>query len=1051
MSGLIRPERDQCVLLFRVLFKPKVNLDRRRSENSVSTSGIFNKSAFILEEHNKTPVKMSSPDDVIDGRHQNGRSASPEPSAVSMRSQQSMGTPIRFQQAEEKRATESPEPSVVSMKSEQSMGARIVFQSEKERNKRGISDPLMVLNADSLDLNKEHQSSNEELNHVWKKIFKSKMHNKFQMINEGISMYGNLRLLNEIYTELYITSDSGFGHISNEHDVRSVEKSHRRLITLESINYNDIFEALHGDEKPIRAVLTEGIAGIGKTVSVQKFVLDWAEGKANQDLDFIFPFNFRELNFKKQEHLSLLELLHFYFPETKEHKLDFHRYKILFIFDGLDESHISLDFTNSKMLTDPTESARIEALLTNLINRNLLPSAFLWITSRPAASSQIPAVYIDRVTEVQGFNDPQKDEYFLKRITDKTLANKIISHLKSTRSLYIMCHIPVFCWISATVLEGMFSEAESGEIPKTQTQMFTHFLILQIKLGSQKYKKCGKNPGQIADIVFKLGKLAFQQLEKGNLIFYVDDIIECGIDVQEATVYSGVCTQIFIEEVTSHLGKVYSFVHMSVQEHLAAMYVFLSCVNGNLSKQQTPVILGLSSKATLIDLLKTAVDKALQSKNGYLDLFLRFLMGLSLEFNLVLFQCLLTETGCSSLSKDAAVINKEITTYIKEKIRENPAECKTINLFYCLYELHDQSLVQEVQGFLKKRENYRLRGLQLSPVQWSALVFLLLTSEEDREEFNLQKYAASDECLKNMYLLIVASRKLLLCDCNLTEESCKSLAKALRSECSCVRELDLSDNKLYDSGVKLLAVGLKNPQCKLEILRLGDCGLTEESCAVIASVLSSTSSRLTELRLSRNKLGDSGVNQLSEALQSPNCKLKTLRMNSCSITEEGFTALISALRLNPSHLRMLDVGRNKAGQTGLDLLSEFLKEESCKLEKLKLFDCGITLEGGTHLISALISNPSHLKELDLGWNKIGDLGMKLISDLLKIELCNLEILKLHDCNITMDGCVALAAALSSKSPLRELDLSCNDLGDQGVKLLTDIKENEKYTLEKLEL
>ncbi|KAK3548423.1 hypothetical protein QTP70_012837 [Hemibagrus guttatus] len=862
-----------------------------------------------------------------------------------------------------------------------------------------------------------------ELQPVWKQKFKSRLQKKFQMINEGIPTHGNSRLLNEVFTELYITSDCGCGHISDEHEVRHIEKACRSLILEESINYNDIFKPLPGDEKPIRTVLTEGIAGIGKTVSVQKFVLDWAEGKANQDLDFIFPFNFRELNFKKGEHLSLLELLHFFFPEIIQLKIDYHHYKIMFIFDGLDESRISFDFLSSKMLSDVTESAPIDVLLTNLINGNLLPSAFLWITSRPAASSQIPDVYINRVTEVRGFNDPEKDEYFQKRISDQTLADKIITHLKSSRSLHIMCHIPVFCWISATVLEGMFSVAETGEVPKTLTQMFTHFLILQIKHRAQKYKKQEMNPGQIADIVLKLGKLAFQQLENGNLIFYEDDIIECGIDVQEATVYSGVCTRIFIEEVTS-LGKVYSFVHLSVQEHLAAMYAFLSCINGNLSKQQTPGIFGLSSKATLLDLLKTAVDKALQSKNGHLDLFLRFLMGLSMESNSILLQDLLTETGRSSLSKDAAVTIKEIAAYIKEKIRRNPSMCKTINLFHCLNELNDQSLVQEVQGFLTKREDHCLQGVKLSPVQWSAVVFLLLNSEEKLEEFNLKKYAASDECLMNMHLVITAFRKAL--------------------------ELDLSDNKLQDSGAKLLAMGLKSPQCKLEILRLGDCDLTEKSCAVLASVLVSESTHLTELCLSRNKLQDSGVKHLSEALQSSNCKLKTLRLNTCSITEEGFTALISALRMNPSHLRVLDLGRNKAGQTGLDLLCDLLKEQSCKLEKLKLFDCGITQEGSTHLISALISNPSYLRELDLGWNKIRDPGMRLISDLLRNELCKLEILKLHDCNITLEGCVALAAALSSKSHLKELDLSSNDLGDEGYKLLSDIKEDEKYTLDKLE-
>ncbi|XP_058243427.1 NLR family CARD domain-containing protein 3-like isoform X2 [Hemibagrus wyckioides] len=799
---------------------------------------------------------MSSP--AKDERYQKERSVSPETSGVSMKSDQSMGSPITFQQAEKERTVSkkrktvnepleqtqrskrkkyqkersvSPEPSGVSMKSDQSMGSPITFQqAEKESDKPAISSPPVgketkLQHLTRMTGEKELRSSTRVLDPSRVKNFKSKLQIKFQNINEGIPMHGKSRLLNETYTELYITSHPGCGHISDEHEVRSIERTCRIQTTggvsqEKSINYNDIFKPLPGDEKPIRTVLTEGIAGIGKTVSVQKFVLDWTEGKANQDLDFIFPFNFRELNYNKGEHLSFLELLHFFFPETKELQIDYHHYKIMLIFDGLDESRISPDFLSTKMLTDLTESAPIEVLLTNLIIGNLLPSAFLWITSRPAASSQIPAVYIDRVTEVRGFNDPQKDEYFRKRISDQTLADKIITHLKSSRSLYIMCRIPVFCWISATVLEGMFCEAETEEVPKTLTQMFTHFLILQIKRGFQKYKIQEMNPGQISDIVLKLGKLAFQQLDKGNLIFYEYDLTECGIDVQEATVYSGVCTQIFIEEITS-LGKVYSFVHLSVQEHLAAMYAFLSCINGNLSKQQSPEIFGLSSKATLIDLLKRAVDKALKSKNGHLDLFLRFLMGLSLESNAILFKCLLTETGRSSLTKDAAVTNMEITMYIKENIGKNPTHSpkKSINLFHCLNELNDQSLEQEVQVFLSKTANHCLHGVKLSPVQWSAIVFLLLNSKKGLEEFNLQQYAASDDCLMKLHQVVAESRKALLCNSNLTKKSCKVLIKVLSSDSSCLRELDLSDNDLQDSGVKLLAEGLKSPQCKLEVLR----------------------------------------------------------------------------------------------------------------------------------------------------------------------------------------------------------------------------------------
>ncbi|KAI5097906.1 NLR family CARD domain-containing protein 3 isoform X3 [Silurus meridionalis] len=714
-----------------------------------------------------------------------------------------------------------------------------------------------------------------ELDTSWKQSFKSKLQKKFERISEGILKYGNSRLLNEVYTELCITSEFRCSHVYEEHEV-SYSESCRSLITEESINCNDIFKALPGDERPIRTLLTEGIAGIGKTVSVQKFVLDWTEGKANQDLDFIFPFNFRKLNFQKKKCFSLLELLNFYFPETKNQIMDFHHYRIMFIFDGLDESRFTFDFLNSKVLTDPTASASLDVLLTNLINGNLLPSAFLWITSRPAASSEIPPVCIHRVTEVRGFSDPQKDEYFRKRISDQDLANKIITHLKSSRSLYIMCHMPVFCWIAATVLEGMFSEEETGEVPKTLTQMFTHFLILQIKRGCLKYKKQEVDPGQVTDIVVKLGKLAFQQLEKRNLIFYEEDLLKCGIDVREATVYSGVCTQIFIEEVSSHLGKVYSFVHLSVQEHLAAVFVFLSCVNGNLSKQEVPEILDLSSTATLLDLLKAAVAKALKSKTGHLDLFLRFLMGLSLESNSVMLQGHLTETGRRYLRNHAAATNKEITTYIKEKIRKNPSEKKSINLFRCLNELDDQSLVQEVQHFLSNRVNHCLRGVKLSAVQWSALVFLLLNSNEVLEEFDLQKYAPSDDCLMKLHQVVAMSRKALLHNCQLTQKSCAVIVVVLTSKSTHLIELSLGHNNLQDSGVKSLSGALQSPCCKLKSLSLDECGFTEEGCISLAEALKSNS-HLRELDLCANDLGEQGVKMLTDIKEDENYTLEKLK------------------------------------------------------------------------------------------------------------------------------------------------------------------------------
>ncbi|XP_048854278.1 NACHT, LRR and PYD domains-containing protein 3-like isoform X2 [Brienomyrus brachyistius] len=826
---------------------------------------------------------------------------------------------------------------------------------------------------------------------------KCKLKKQFECVFEGKAKEGQPTLLSEIYTELYIT-EGGTGAVNEEHEVRQIEIASKKRRTEDTtVKCNDIFKPLYGRVTPIRTVLTKGVAGIGKTVSVQKFILDWAEGKANQDVHFIFALPFRDLNLIKGEY-SLIELLHHFVPDLKSlQSTEPFRNKVLFIFDGLDECRLPLDFQNNESWFDVTKKTSLDVLLTNLIKGNLLPSALLWITSRPAAANQIPAKCVHQVTEIRGFSDTQKEEYFKKRFNDQSLASRIITHVKSSRSLFIMCHIPVFCWISATVLKTFFSETDKREIPRTLTEMYTHFLIFQTSLKNDKYMKNHETnlKEYSKEFLLKLGKLAFDNLEKGNLIFYEQDLSENGIDVTETSVYSGVCTEVFKEEYGLYQEKVYCFVHLSIQEYLAALYEFLS-----------------NSSA---DLLKTAVDQALESKNGHLDLYLRFLLGLSTDSSKTLLQKLLGPTGISShtIMETAQYIHPSIfqtlhplgsrgvqslsqkqwargreqprtggqpitaaqyihpsifqtlhplgsrgvqslsqkqwargreqprtggqpitaAQYIKEKIKKNLSPERTINLFHCLNELGDNSLVEEVQRHLNSGN---ISADDLSPAQYSALAFVMLMSDEDLHVFDLKKYIRSDKQHCRLLPVVKNSRTALLKSCDLIDKHCEVLSSALRSNSSPLRELNLSDNNLKDSGVKLLSVALGNLHCKLEILRLSDCRVTEEGCSSLASALRSNPSHLRELDLSYNHPGDSEVKLLSAVLEDPSCKLEKLQLSGCRVTEEGCSSLASALRSNPSHLRELDLSYNHPGDSGVKLLSAVLEDPSCKLEKLNV-------------------------------------------------------------------------------------------------------------------
>uniref|UniRef100_A0A8C4I499 NACHT domain-containing protein n=1 Tax=Dicentrarchus labrax TaxID=13489 RepID=A0A8C4I499_DICLA len=622
-------------------------------------------------------------------------------------------------------------------------------------------------------------------------------------------------------------------------------------------------------QRHIRVVLTNGVAGVGKTFSVQKFTLDWAEDLENLDVSLVVLLSFRELNLIKDEQYSLLTLLHVFHPTLQKvtaEKLTV--CKFLFIFDGLDESRLSLDFHNKEVVSDVTQKSSVNLLLTNLIKGNLLPSALVWITSRPAAANQIPPECVDRVTEVRGFTDAQKEEYFRRRVSDEDLSSRIISHIKTSRSLHIMCLIPVFCWITATVLDHMLTTDQRGQLPKTLTDMYSKFLLVQTKRKKQKYDEGHeKSPQELMkadrEVLLKLGRLAFEQLKQGNIMFYQEDLEQCGLDVTEASVYSGVCTEIFKRESVIFQKTVYCFVHLSIQDFLAAVYMF---------------------------------------------------------------HCLLGQTNNSP-----EVIQRAINN-LKEMNRGYISPDRSINIFHCLMEMNDNSVHQEIQEFLKSENRSEKK---LSEIHCSALAYMLQMSEEVLDELDLKKYNTSDHGRRRLIPAVRNCRKAVLSHCGLSETHWKVVASALKSNPSHLRHLDLSFNELQDSGVKTLSAGLQSPNCRLETLRLWNCSLPEISCDYLVSALMSNPSHLRELDLGNNKLQDSGVKLLCGFLESPHCRLETLGLWGCSLSKISCDYLVSALKSNPSHLRELELSYNKLQDSGVKLLCYFLESPHCRLETLR--------------------------------------------------------------------------------------------------------------------
>ncbi|XP_043928152.1 NACHT, LRR and PYD domains-containing protein 3-like isoform X2 [Protopterus annectens] len=980
---------------------------------------------------------------------------------------------------------------------------------------------------------------------------KNKMQHKFKYLTEYSVKPGEQALIIDRFTTLWIT-DGEHGQVSREHEVWDMEFFHKASVShLHSINHDEIFNPAPGKPNPPRMVLTKGIAGIGKTVCVQKLVYDWCTGKAVQEFNFIFTFQFRQLNLLPKRKFSFLQIVQQFYPyiENLQAILDNENCKCLFIFDGLDESKLPFDFNCCPHCCKITDSIPWSFMIINIIKGNLVPSASVWVTSRPGPTDKIPSEYIDRITEIQGFEEKEKEEYFYKRCADECLAQKIITHIKRQKTLSTMCYIPTFCWLLATVFEYILSISESvgDNIPKSLSEVYANFLLVIVT-----YQQCRnivvktmneatKCLASSKHIIMNIGKLAYTKLKKHQVIFYEKDFKAHNLN--QDTLCGGFCKEIIVVDSFLLQQKAYSFVHLTMQEYFAALYVFLSF---DIKKKNT-FIPQLGNNSSFYNICKTACQETISSPDGHMDLFFRFLCGMGAEKNLSILEGLTLGLNVTKSER------QKIANFIKNMLERDISPERCMNLLHCLSEIGENSIVDEVKHCLTSGA---FATRKLSPSEYSALAIVLQMSDETSESFNLSQYVDSVDGFKriipvaklcteirlgelflskefaehvthlvsasknkvreisvehsemdenkgrNLFNIITHKKSrihtLRLQDCVVTS-GCAELGSLLRThqilktmdltECEIedytpvfeglkdqkcnienlrisrcclfdyfadtlpsaltknksLTELDVNGISLKNSGVKLLTFGISDIS-SIQKLRLTQCSLEgdklSEKCEMRNSVL-------ILLDLSRNSFGDTGAKWLASALKSPSCNLKTLVLSHNNLTANCCEDLSSAIIINKSLIK-INLNNNSLEDSGVKILSAGLQNPNCKLQELKLSWNNLTSNCCADLSAALSVNQSLVK-LDLEGNNLKDEGVNILSTGLQSASCRLKKVRLNLNRLTHMCCQALAASFYRHEPFIELDLSCNELLDAGVKFLSEGLNNPNCKLEKLNI
>ncbi|KAM6460065.1 NACHT, LRR and PYD domains-containing protein 12-like isoform 3-T3 [Liasis olivaceus] len=862
---------------------------------------------------------------------------------------------------------------------------------------------------------------------------------KFQIIKDPNSRLGEYLHLNERYSKLIII-DYHRSEKARGHEIWASGKKHAEIMNTRSSSSATIESLFNPDKHGLipQVVVLQGAAGIGKTMTARKIMLDWATEHLYQDVfNYIFYIHCREMNLHTDsEKSSIVELISKQWPNSHAMKNTIQEIlnnpeKLLFIIDGFDELRFSFDQPEAELCTDPWKKEPVRILLRSLFQKKLLPESYLLVTTRPTALETLSrCLECSRCAEILGFSMEDRVDFFHRFFQNEEQAKLTFGLVKQNDTLFTLCVIPLVCWIVCTVMK---QEMERGQdlqkTPYTLTAVYMLYLSSLLKFHHKEYKQ------DVRINVKGLCSLAAEGIWKQEILFMEEDVKKHNLD-QEDSLPLFLNQSIFKRDIDCI--QTYSFIHLSFQEFFAALFYVLEAGEEQHSEN-------------LNENLQTLLEQALHDRID-LTVTVRFLFGfLSEEKRMTRLK---QEFGWKISPK-----NKEfLLDWVKNNIKKRGIHrCLEEGIFHYLYETQDDNFVKnalyDVTAIDYKCHSimelmilaYCVQHCQnLEDFMVGGSVFALI--EEKLFPLQNEEWSLRERYMEDFFKALTELRKLITLrfwGWPLIESFSRQLAEVLRKKQN-LRNLELRFDRRDDRAMELVCEGLQHPDCKVEKLRLHGIRLTNSYSRHLAEVLRKNQ-RLRELILYLYISYEEAVEMVFEGLQHPDCKVEKLRLDGEFLTASSSRHLVEVLRKNQ---RLRELKLSKTFTTAMEMMFEGTKHPDCIVENLWL-EGEFNAESRSRHFAEVPRKNQRLRELILYLNKSDEYIVEMLFEGLKHPDCKVEKLRLDGTFLTESCSRHFAEVLRKNQRLRELKLYCLQSDEKGVEMLCEGLKHPDCKVEKL--